>query len=286
MVTVLGSSASNQAGAAVGASAFPAIGAVGVVAVRQLVTAIVLGPVARPRFRSMTAPQWRPVVGLAVAFGVMNLALYGAIDRIGLGLAVTLEFLGPLAVAVGSSRRPVDIACAVVAGAGVVVLTAPGPSSDFVGIGMALVAAVAWGSYILLNRELGQRMSGVRGTAAASVVSAAMWCPVAIVWFAVHPPTTSALLLAVVCGLMASVVPFAADMIALRRLPAGLFGTLTSLNPVWAALAGWVILSQALGPRELLGVALIVSSNVVVTTVGLLRRPQTGEVGSAVAARA
>lgn len=252
--------------------AFAAIGPLGVVAVRQLVTATVLVPAVRPRLRSMSRSQLRPVVGLALAFGVMNLGLYAAVDRIGLGLAVTLEFLGPLAVAIGSSRRAVDALCALVVGIGVVVLVDPGPSSDVLGIGSALLAAAAWAAYILLNRELGQRLPGLEGTAAASALSAMVWLPIAAVWFGTHPPMPSAVLLAVVCGLMASVVPFAGDLIALRRIPAGLFGTLTSLNPVWAAVAGWLILQQVLEPAQWLGIALIVLSNAVVTTGTFLRQ--------------
>ncbi|WP_345510704.1 hypothetical protein [Streptomyces yanii] len=134
IVMMLTSSASNQTGAALGALAFPAIGPVGVVAVRQFVTAIVLTPIVRPNLRGLRKDQWWPILGLVVVFSVMNLSLYAAIDRIGLGLAVTLEFLGPLTVAIASSRRVLDIACAVLAGAGVLVLTNPGPTADIIGI--------------------------------------------------------------------------------------------------------------------------------------------------------
>src|SRR3954454_1724648 len=105
IVMMLTSAASNQTGAALGAMAFPTIGPVGVVAVRQFVTAIVLTPIVRPRFRGLRKDQWWSILGLALVFSVMNLSLYAAIDRIGLGLAVTLEFLGPLTVAIVSSRR-------------------------------------------------------------------------------------------------------------------------------------------------------------------------------------
>src|SRR3954452_4134451 len=151
IVLMLTSAASNQTGAALGAMAFPTIGPVGVVAVRQFVTAIVLTPIVRPRFRGLRRAQWWPILGLALVFSVMNLSLYAAIDRIGLGLAVTLEFLGPLTVAIVSSRRLLDIGSATVAGVGVVVLTNPGPTSDIIGTALALLAATAWGCYILLN---------------------------------------------------------------------------------------------------------------------------------------
>ena len=262
---MLTSSASNQTGAAVGAMAFPTIGPVGVVAVRQLVTALVLTPIVRPRLRGLRRDQWWPVLGLVVVFSVMNLSLYAAIDRIGLGPAVTLEFLGPLAVAIAGSRRPLDLACAVLAGVGVVVLTRPGPPTDLVGIGQAQLAATAGGCYILLNRTLGRRLPGLHGTATASLVTAAVWTPIAVVWFAFHVPTAASLALAGACGLMSSIVPYVTDLLARRRVPAPVFGTFTSINPVWAALAGWLLLHQALAPAEWVGIGLIIGSNVVVS---------------------
>jgi inner membrane transporter RhtA len=265
LTLMLASAASNQAGAAAGALAFPAIGPFGVVSVRQLVSAVVLSAVARPSFRGLTRREWWPVVGLALTFSVMNLCLYSAVERVGLGMAVTLEFLGPLAVAVCASRRVRDVACALAAGAGVVLLTNPGPASDLPGIGLGLIAAAAWAAYILLNRTVGQRLPGLQGTATASVLAAVVWAPLAAIWFITHPPTLAALGLALVCGIFASAVPYAADVITLRRVPAALFGTFMSINPVWAAAAGWIILGQALDARELAGIGVIVLSNVLVS---------------------
>src|SRR6202042_796738 len=122
-----GSAMSNQVGAASAALAFPVLGPAGVVAVRQWVAGVVLLCTVRPKFTSFTRQQWRPVLALAMIFATMNLSLYEAIDRIGLGLAVTLEFLGPLCVALLASRRVIDLACALVAAAAVVVLARPQP---------------------------------------------------------------------------------------------------------------------------------------------------------------
>jgi len=271
---MLGSAASNQVGAALGAKAFPAIGPVGVVAVRQLITAAVLVPLVRPRFRGLTRAQWLPTLGLAVVFSSMNLTLYLAVERIGLGLAVTLEFLGPLTVAILGSRRIIDRLCAVLAGVGVLVLTDPGPATDFLGIAFGLVAGTSWGCYILLNRAVGQRLPGIQGTATASAVNAAVWLPVAALWFSTHPPTTAALLLAVACGLLSSVVPYAVDLAALRYIPAPVFSTFTSINPVLAALAGWLALSQSLAVNEWVGMGLIVVSNVIVSARGMTVRTE------------
>lgn len=270
---VVAASVSNQAGAAVGALAFPVIGPIGVVAVRQLVAALVLTASVRPRLRALNRGQWAPILGLALAFSVMNLCLYAAVERIGLGLAVTLEFLGPLAVAICSSRRRADIACAALAAVGVVVLTDPGPSTDVVGIALALTAAAAWAGYILLNRTVGRRVPGIHGTATASLLTGIAWLPVAVFWFLAHPPTLDALVLAAVCGLLASVVPYVLDLLALRRIAAPVFSTLTSLNPVWAALAGWALLGQALTAQAWAGLALIVLANILVSARGVALRP-------------
>src|SRR5918995_2943632 len=133
---MLSSALGSQTGAALGALAFPVIGPVGVVAVRQWIAGALMLAVGRPRLREFTAAQWRPVLALAAVFGIMNLSLYTAVDRIGLGLAVTLEFLGPLAVALAGGRRGVTLGCVPLAAAGVVVLTRPQASSDYVGIGL------------------------------------------------------------------------------------------------------------------------------------------------------
>lgn len=256
---------SNQIGAALGAKAFPMIGPVGVVAVRQIITAVVLGLIARPRFRSFGAREWAPVLALAIIFSVMNLTLYAAIERIGLGLAVTLEFLGPLAVAIAASRKVIDLACAILAAIGVVVLTHPGPSSDLIGIGLAMIAATMWAGYILVNRSIGQVLPGLQGPAAGAIVASIAWVPIAAWWFATHPPTAAAMLLAAVCGVLASAIPYGVDVLALRRVPTGLFSTLASINPVLAAVVGLVLLGQALTWYEWLGMGLIVLANVLVS---------------------
>ena len=259
---MLGSGLSNQVGAATGALAFPVIGPAGVVAVRQWVAGVLLWAIGRPRVRSFTWRQWWPVLSLALVFATMNLSLYTAIDRIGLGLAVTLEFLGPLTVALAASRRRVDLACALFAGAAVVVLARPQPTTDYLGITLALVAAGCWASYILLNRVIGRRLPGAEGSAAAGL-SALLYVPVGIVTLLRHPPTAGTLGYAAAAGVLSSAVPFLADLFTLRRVPAGFFGVFMSVNPVLAALVGLVILGQTLGWAEWLAIATIVTANTV-----------------------
>ncbi len=261
IATMLGSGATNQVGAAVGAHAFPAIGPAGVVAVRQFVAAAVLLPVARPDFRRFTRAQWWPTIALGLVFATMNLSLYTAVDRIGLGLAVTLEFLGPLGVAIGQSRTRRDLLYAVAACAGVYVLVLPGPASDYLGLGLAVLAAACWASYILLNRLLGTRLPGLQAPAAATSVSALLYVPVAVTLAGQGRFTGAALVYAIGAGVFSSAVPYAADLIVLRRVPAHFFGVFMSVNPVLAALAGLVILSQRPALHEWAGILIVVATN-------------------------
>lgn len=258
---LLSSGLSSQVGASVAALAFPVMGPVGVVAVRQCMAAVLLVTLGRPRLRSFTSAQWRPVLGLAAVFAGMNLSLYMAIDRIGLALAVTLEFLGPLTVALASSRRRIDLLCALAAAAAVVVLLRPQPNSDYVGIGLALVAAACWGSYILLNRSVGARLPGLQGSAMAAAVSGLVYVPVGIVALWLLPPTPLALVCALAAGVLSSAVPFLVDMLALRRVPAHFFGIYMSVNPMPAALVGIAVLGQHLDGLAWIAITVIVLAN-------------------------
>ncbi len=260
---MLGAALSNQLGAAAGTLAFGVIGPAGVVAVRQWIAGLVLLATGRPRWRSFTWAQRRLVLLLAAVYGTMNLSLYTAIGRLGLGLAVTLEFLGPLAVALATSRRRTDLACALVAGAGVVTLTRPRPATDYAGIGLALLAAMCWAGYILLNRQIGRRLPGAQGPAAAAGASAFVFLPVGTVVLIRHPPTAGALACAAAAGVLSSAVPFLLDLLALRRVPAGYFSIFMSVHPVLAALIGLVVLGQPLSWEAWLSIAAIVAANAV-----------------------
>src|SRR3984957_14888030 len=261
MALMTASAASNQFGAATAALAFPVLGPAGVVAIRQWVAAAVLLTAVRPRFSSFTREQWRPVLALALIFATMNLSLYLAIDRIGLGLAVTLEFLGPLSVALLASRRATDLGCALVAAAAAVVLARPQPSTDYAGIALALLAAACWAGYILVNRVVGARLPGSQGPAAAASLSALLYVPVGVWILASHPVTVIALGRAATAGLLCSAVPMVADVLALRRVPARFYGVFMSVNPVFAALTGLVVLGQSLTVLDWLAIAAIVSAN-------------------------
>jgi inner membrane transporter RhtA len=272
IATMVGSAASNQVGAAMGAHAFDAIGPAGVVAVRQWVAAAVLLPIVRPKVRRMTWSQWWPVLLLGVVFAVMNLSLYTAVSRIGLGLAVTLEVLGPLAVALLGSRTRLDLICALLAGLGVYVLVLPGPSSDYLGIGLALLAATCWASYIHLNRLLGRRIDGLAAPALGTTVSALLNLPVLfLVDF-----SSAAVLWAVGAGVFATVIPYTADLVALRHVPKRFFGMFMSVHPVMAALAGLVLLGQSLAAHEWLGIAIVITVNATAVVLNALDTSRAG----------
>lgn len=258
---------SSQSGASIATLAFPAIGPAGVVAVRQWVAAIVLLCIGRPRLRSFSAAQWRLVLGLAFVFAAMNLSLYSAIERIGLGLAVTLEFLGPLCIALIGSRRLANLLCAVAAAGAVLLLVRPAPSTDYLGIGLALLAAVCWGCYIVLNRAVGASLPGLEGTAAAAAISGIIYLPVGawVLWH--HPPSAAVLGYALAAGVLSSAVPFLVDLLALRRVPAHSFGMFMSISPVFAALIGMVVLGQRLDSLEWLAIMVIVGANAAVAAV-------------------
>jgi inner membrane transporter RhtA len=259
-----GSAASNQVGAATAALAFPVLGPAGVVAIRQWVAATVLLVTVRPRYASFTRQQWVPILGLALIFATMNLSLYAAIDTIGLGLAVTLEFLGPLTVALLASRRALDLGCAVIAGGAVVVLARPQATTDYAGIALALLAAACWAGYILVNRVVGVRLPGAQGPAAAASLSALLYVPIGI-WVLVshHPITAVAIGRAACAGVLCSAVPMVVDLLALRRVATGFFSVYMSVNPVFAALTGLIVLRQNLGLADWLAITAIVTVNAV-----------------------
>ncbi len=271
LALMFGSGLSCQSGAATATLAFPVLGPAGVVAIRQWVAGAVLLTVGRPRLRSFSWRQWWPVLSLAVVFATMNLSLYVAIDRIGLGLAVALEFLGPLAVALAATRRFVDLGCALAVGAAVAVVARPQPATDYVGIGLGVLAAACWACYILLNKIIGSRIPGAQGTAAAAGISAVLYVPVGIWVLSTHPVTIRALGFAATAGVLSSALPFLADMLALRRVATGFFGVFMSVNPVLAALIGLLVLGEHLQWEEWLAIVVIVGANAI--SVGTAARP-------------
>jgi inner membrane transporter RhtA len=256
---------SVQVGAALGATIFPLVGPAGVVALRQTAAALALLAVARPRLRGTGWSNLRPAVLLGLVLVIMNVTLHGAVERIGLGLAVTLEFLGPLAVALLGSRRRLDLACAAIAGGGVALLTGTVPGLDPIGILLGLTAAAAWAAYILLSQRAGRTLPGVQGTAIASLVAAVLTSPLLVLALVSLEAHEIVLVLAVgaAAALLSSALPYSIDLVVLRRMPRQRFGVLQSVHPAAAALAGFVVLGQALAPWQIAGLALITVANAV-----------------------
>ncbi len=210
---------------------------------------------------------WRDaavVAAFGVTLGVMNFSIYQSMARIPLGIAVTIEFLGPLAVAVASSRRLVDLVWVALAGAGVVLLSygwsslslhGPQPGRAGIvlaGVAFALVSAACWAAYIMLSAATGRRFPGSSGLAIAMVIAAVVVTPAAAAGSAgrASPVRLEVLGTGIAVGLLSSVIPYRLEMEALRRIPARIFGIWMSLEPAVAALVGLVLLSQALAPRD------------------------------------
>lgn len=263
---VLSATLSLQFGAAFATTLFARAGPLGVVTMRLVVAAVVLLVVVRPRLRGHRRTDYLVVVTFGLVLAAMNGLFYEAIARLPIGVAVTLEFLGPLGIALASSRRLRDLLWVACAGTGVVLLGGGAPESlDWVGVAFALGAAACWASYILLSAQTGKRFQNADGLAIAMGVGA-----VAILPFGVATAGT-ALLHPVVLGvgalvaLMSSIVPYTLELVALRRLTPGTFGILMSLDPAVAAVAGAVVLSQWLSLWQCVAVALVVVASVGVT---------------------
>jgi inner membrane transporter RhtA len=204
---------------------------------------------------------------LAITFGVvlaaMNTAFYSAIDRIPLGVGVTIEFVGPLAVAVGGSRRWRDLTWAALAAAGILALMQGGTHGlNALGVLLALLAGAMWAAYILVNARLGRAFDTGDGLAIAMCVGALAALPIGVAEGGVHLVSPRSLGLGVAVGLLSSAIPYSLEMEALRRITTTLFGVLMSLEPAMAALAGFVIIGQQLSGRAALGIALVVIASV------------------------
>jgi inner membrane transporter RhtA len=243
---------SLQFGAGFAVTLFDELGPGGAVFLRQAFAAVVLLALWRPRFRR-NLPL---AAAFGIALGLMNLCIYEAMDRIPLGVAVTIEFWGPLAVAVALSRRPLDLLWVVLAGSGILLLADPGGGSlDAAGVAFALAAGGLWALYILLSARVGAVFPGGSGLAIAMVFAALVTLPVGVSGELLRPELLAA---GAAVALASSVIPYSLELEALRRLPANVFGVLMSLEPAVAALAGLVILGQALGAVEWVAIALVV----------------------------
>lgn len=267
--------ASVQFGASLAKGLFPVLGPNGTTAWRLTVAALIMMTVARPWKHPFPRSQWPTIIRYGLALGLMNILFYLAIARIPLGVAVALEFTGPLGVAIYASRRAVDVVWIIfaVAGLGLLYPWSPGSSLDLVGVAYALGAGLCWGLYIVFGQRMGKEMHGTQGVALGMTVAALVALPVGLAQngLALWQPTL--LVSAILVGLFSSAIPYSLEMIALRRIPPATFGILMSLEPALAALMGWLFLQERLTPNEILAICFIISASLGSTLTSVKRKP-------------
>ena len=261
-VFVLGGVVSTQIGASLAKQIFDDVGPAGSTLLRVAFAALLLAVIWTPRWRRHS----RRELGLALAFGVslafMNLCFYESIDRIPQGVAVTIEFAGPLTVAVLGSRRALDLLWVTLAAAGIVLLAnAGGAGIDTTGAGLALLAGVFWGAYILLSARVGQAFPRMEGLALAMIVATVILVPFGVAGGGTALLEPHVLAIGAAVALLASAIPYSLELEALRRLPTGVFGVLMSMEPAVAALSGLILLGEVLHAREWVAIALVVAAS-------------------------
>lgn len=255
--TQLASQLSINFGSAIAGLLIPIVGSIVVVAVRQLVTALALVPIVRPRIRGRGLRTLAPALVLGVVLAVMNLSFYEAVGRVGLGIAATIEFLGPLSIALATSRRLLDVLCALGAGVGVYLLADGSGQLDVLGVVLAAVAGASWAAYILLTRTVAARFTGLEGLSIASMVALAIVAPPALVLVDYSVIDWRVLGLLVATGILCSAIPYSLDSVILRRITPRLYSIITSCAPVVAAIAGWLILGQGLSLQQQLAILIV-----------------------------
>jgi inner membrane transporter RhtA len=259
---VLGAATSVQFGAALAATLFDQLGPGGTVWLRLLFAALILLALWRPRLSGRPPRELALVVAFGLALAVMNTGFYEAIDRIPLGICVTIEFIGPLGLAVALSRRPLDAVWIALAAAGILLL-ARGTSEGLDGVGLlfAVIAGCAWAVYILLSARVGKTWGSGTGLAVAMAVGAIVVAPLGMADGGGDLLDPALLAQGVAVAVLSSAIPYSLELEALRRIPAGVFGVLMSLEPAIAAVAGFLVLGQDLVPREILGIAAVVTAS-------------------------
>src|SRR5947209_2838651 len=273
---VLGAIASVQFGSALAATLFSRIGPAGAVTLRLVTAAVILAAIWPPRARGRTRAELRLAVLFGLVLAGMNLSFYEALHRIPLGIAVAIEFVGPLGVALIGSRRALDVLWAALAAAGIVALTRGDVHGiDAAGVALALLAGVLWGTYIVLNARVGRTFAGSTGLALAMCAGALALLPVGIASAGARLVEPGSLLPGIAVGVLSSVIPYSFELEALRRIRTSVFGVLMSLEPAVAALAGFIALGQGMTASMVGGIALVS-----IASVGASRRAAPAVGGS------
>jgi inner membrane transporter RhtA len=267
VLLVLGSMLSLQFGAAIATHLFDDVGATGASALRLGLAAAVLLAWSRPDVRSWTPDRRRSVVLLGLSMAVMNFAFYEAVSRLPLGAAITIEFLGPLGLAVVLTRRWRELVFVALALAGVVLLAfgqhgSAAGALDPVGVAAALVAALFWACYILAGSRLATTEPGIGSLAGACTVAAVVVVPIGIGTHGEDLLDLRVLALGLAMAVLASVVPYSFELRALERMAKRTFSILVALEPAVGAFVGVVLLDQHLGAVSLIGVAMVVAAGI------------------------
>jgi inner membrane transporter RhtA len=263
ILLVIAGLACQEIGAALAVLLFPEVGPLGMVMLRLVFSAIVLLLIARPPLRGHTRSGWLAVVAFGLVLVVMNGLFYLALERLPLGVTVTIEVLGPLVLSIVAARRASAWVWAAVAFAGVLALGGGGwDRLDPVGVLCALGAAASWAFYILASARVGREFPKLDGLALAMTVGAVVSLPFGIASAGSALLRPEILALGAAVAILSSTIPYALELIALRRLPAAAFAILMSLAPATAAIAGWVLLGQALSWLEILGIGLVILASI------------------------
>jgi inner membrane transporter RhtA len=256
---------SVQFGAGVAKSLFDEIEPTAIVWLRLVTSAVVLTLVARPALRRRTRRDWALVLAFGACLGLMNWAIYQSFARIPLGIAVTIEFVGPLTLAVLGSRRPRDLVWVALAAVGVGLLGFEPGHVTLAGALFALLAGGAWAAYILLSAQTGRRWPGLDGLALASVVATLLLTPFAVRAGGSDLLDGRVLALGAAVGVLSSVIPYSCELVALRTLRPAVFSILMSLEPAAAALVGIVVLDEFLTAAQWVAMACVVVASVAAT---------------------
>ncbi|MFF9510655.1 DMT family transporter [Streptomyces sp. NPDC014724] len=251
--------ASLQAGSAVAKEAYASVGPSALAGMRLFFSAAILWLLVRPSLRRVTAVQWRAVIPLGLVFAAMNVAYFQAISRLPIGVAATVELLGPLALSIALSRRLEHLAVSLLALAGVLLLTGPGASLPAAGLVLGGAAALCRAGYVALSRRVGRLFPDWTGLSLALACGACVLTPVSAVTDGVAVASHPAVLLTgLLVALLSSLIPYALDMTVLRRIDARAFGVLLALSPAVAAAVGFLLLREQLTVRQLAAIALVV----------------------------
>jgi inner membrane transporter RhtA len=263
VLLVVAGLACQEIGASFAVLLFPEVGPLGMVMLRLVFSSVLLLAIARPRLRGHDAVAWRSVVWFGVVLAVMNGLFYLALERLALGVTVTIEVLGPLVLSIVASRRRSAWVWAVVAFVGVVALGGGGwDRLDPIGVLFALGAAASWAFYILASARVGREFPKLDGLALAMTVGALLALPFGIMDAGGALLRIDLIALGAAVAVLSSTIPYALELFALRRLPAAAFAILMSLAPATAALAGFVLLGQHLTWLELVGIALVIVASI------------------------